>query len=103
MIRSDHDQFVLKNVPPNILANFDPRIFPLLRERASRLLRLPADSVPDRHTLVYEYFTDDLLQLVRKGFSMQDRRKILTASARAIADLHERDVVHLGTTRFALR
>lgn len=103
MIRSGHDQFVLKDVSPNILANFDRRIFPLLRERASRLLRLPVDRVPDRHTLVYEYLTDDLFQLVRKGFSMQDRRRILTASARAIADLHERDVVHLGTTKLGIR
>lgn len=103
MTRSGHDQFVLKDVPPSILANFDQRVLPRLRGNASPLLRLPVDKIPDRHTLVYEYLTDDLFQLVRKGFSMQDRRKILTASARAIADLHERDVVHLGTTRFALR
>ncbi|KAL1590755.1 hypothetical protein WHR41_00954 [Cladosporium halotolerans] len=93
--KSGNDQFVLKDVPPNILATFDRRIFPLLCGRASPLLRLPIDRVPDRHTLVYDYLTDDLFQLVRKGLSMQHRRKILTACAQAIAELHERDVVHL--------
>lgn len=101
MTSSGRDRFVLKDVPPNILANFDERVLPRLRVNASPLLRVPVDRIPDRHTLVHEYLTDDFFQLVRKALSMQNRRKTLAACARAIADLHERDVVHLGAVAIA--
>jgi len=92
------NKFVLKDIPKDILANFDERICPRLREHASPLLRLPVDKISDRRTLVYKFMTNDFLQLVRQRLSLQDRRRVLKASIEAIADLHSRDVVHLGTT-----
>ena len=62
------------------------------------MLRLPVDKISDRRTLVYEFMTKDFLQLVRQRLSLQDRRRVLKASIEAIADLHSRDIVHLGTT-----
>ncbi|KAI9926092.1 hypothetical protein AWENTII_008831 [Aspergillus wentii] len=38
---------------------------------------------------------DDLLSLVKKGISMRARKKILKAVLLGIAELHERDVIHL--------
>lgn len=96
MSRSGQDKFVLKDIPKNILANFQQRILPCLREDASPLLRLPVDSFPDRNTLAYQFLTEDFLQLVRQNISMRNRWRILKACAQAIADLHDRDVVHLG-------
>lgn len=87
---------MLKDIPKDILANFDERIRPRLEQNASPLLRLPIDRISDRRTLVYEFLTDDFLVLVRQGLSRQNRRKVLKATIEAIADLHSQDVVHLG-------
>lgn len=88
---------MLKDVPKDILANFDERIRPQLEQDASPLLRLPTDRILNRRTLVYKFLTDDFLEVVRQGLSLQNRRKVLKASIEAIANLHSRDVVHLGT------
>jgi hypothetical protein len=87
---------VLKDIPKDILANFDERIRPRLEQNASPLLRLPIDKISDRRTLVYQFLTDDFLVLVRQGLSRQNRRKVLKATIEAIANLHSHDVVHLG-------
>lgn len=87
---------MLKDIPKDILANFDERIRPRLEQNASALLRLPIDTISGRRTLVYEYLTDDFLVLFRQGLSRQNRRKVLKATIEAIADLHSQDVVHLG-------
>ena len=87
---------MLKDIPKDILANFDERIRPRLEQNASPLLRLPIDKISDRRTLVYKFLTDDFLVLVRQGLSRQNRRKVLKATIEAIADLHSQDVVHLG-------
>ena len=39
---------------------------------------------------------DDLLSLVRKQVPAHVRKQILKAGLKGIADLHSRDIVHLG-------
>lgn len=50
--------------------------------------------------LVYEYLDDDFLSLVRKQIPMQARRQILKASLHGLADLHDKDIVHLGDSHY---
>lgn len=99
--RCEQQSFVLKEIPEDIDSNFHDRVWPRLRQNPSALLRLPLDAIPGRHVFVYRYVKRDLLRLVREKVSMRARRRILTATLRAIADLHDRDIVHLGTHRGA--
>lgn len=79
-----------------MLDQFDEEIYPQLRDNASPLLRLPVDRISDRSTLVYNFMTDHLLNFIRRKPSMETRRSILRTTIQAIADLHSRDIVHLG-------
>ncbi|CZT20885.1 uncharacterized protein RCC_06745 [Ramularia collo-cygni] len=93
---SGRDTYLMKDVPINIFSHFKELILPRLSKQPSPLLRIPVDEIPDQHVLVYKYLTEDFLRLVQKEMSMQARRDVLRATLQAIADLHERDVVHLG-------
>ncbi|KAE8829708.1 hypothetical protein P3342_008312 [Pyrenophora teres f. teres] len=90
---SGKDQFVLKDIPRNIFLNFNENIRPKL-PRTSRIL-LPLDTIPNEQIFVYEYLKDDFLNLVRKQIPMRARKQILKATLEGIADMHDRDVVHL--------
>jgi serine/threonine protein kinase len=59
-------------------------------------LRLPIDTTPGRRTFVYDYLKDDFLHLVKTNLSMGASRQILKTTLKAIAELHSRDIVHLG-------
>jgi hypothetical protein len=87
----------VKDIPTAVFSGFTKDIWPQLRDRESPYLRLPWDTIPDQRILVYRYLDDDFLSLVKKQIPMQARRKVLKASLQGIADLHERDVVHLGS------
>lgn len=76
------------------MSHFNEDLLPRLPECPN--IRLPYDTIPNRETLVYRYLTDDFLTLVRKRPSIQARKQILKASLRGIAELHSRDIVHLG-------
>lgn len=91
---------MLKDIPEAIFSNFNDLIKPHLKD--SPYIRLPCDSIPNQRIFVYEYMTDDLLSLIRKGVSMKARGQILKAGLRGIAELHSRDVVHLGKLTSAL-
>ncbi|PYI08452.1 putative calcium/calmodulin dependent protein kinase [Aspergillus sclerotiicarbonarius CBS 121057] len=90
---SGQGQFVLKDIPKNIFDNFYERILPQIHETPH--IRFPCDTIPGQRILVYKYLTDDFLDLVKKGISLQTRKHILKASLRGIAELHEQHVVHL--------
>ena len=85
---------MLKDIPKDIFSNFNEGIRPRLRE--NRYIRLPSDTIPNQRIYVYKYLTDDFLNLVRKKIPVQARKQILKASLRGIAELHDRDIVHLG-------
>ncbi|KAI9681343.1 MAG: hypothetical protein M1817_002626 [Caeruleum heppii] len=85
----------MKDNPPAIFSGFNEDILPRLHSDASPHLRLPFDTIPDQRILVYRYLGDDFLSLIRKAIPMRTRRQILKASLRGLADLHDRDVVHL--------
>ncbi|RFU28457.1 hypothetical protein B7463_g7894, partial [Scytalidium lignicola] len=87
------DQFVLKDMPKDILSGFNEKIRPQLHE--SPYIRLPWDIILGQRILVYKYLTDDFLHLVRKQIPMRARKQILKACLRGIAELHDRQVVHL--------
>lgn len=42
---------------------------------------------------------DDFLSLVRNKIPVPARKKILSATLQGIADMHDRDVVHLGDSK----
>ncbi|KFY25144.1 hypothetical protein V493_04808 [Pseudogymnoascus sp. VKM F-4281 (FW-2241)] len=90
---SGQDQFILKDIPEDILANFNEKIRPQLPE--SPYIRIPWDTIPDQRIVVYKYLTDDFLSLIRKQISMRARKRILQDSLRGIAELHDRHIVHL--------
>ena len=92
--RSGQDKFVLKDIPKDIFSGFNQDIWPRLRE--SPYIRLPWDTIPDQRIFVYQYLDDDFLALVRKGIPLQARKQILKVSLQGIAELHDRDVAHLG-------
>lgn len=79
-----------------MFSNFNDIIRPRLREHVH--LRLPVDTIPNQYIFVYKYLTDDFLSLVRKQIPMEARKQILKASLQGIAELHDRDIVHLGNT-----
>lgn len=89
---------MLKDIPESILSHFNERLWPRLCKDTSALLRLPFDTIPDQRIFVYKYLTDEFLCLVREQIPMQARRHILKVSLQAIAELHDRDIVHLGHT-----
>ncbi|OBT74544.1 hypothetical protein VF21_07538 [Pseudogymnoascus sp. 05NY08] len=90
---SGQDRFILKDIPEDILSNFNEKIRPQLRE--SPYIRLPCDTIPDQRVFVYKYLTDDFLSLVKKQISMRARKRILRDSLRGIAELHGQEIVHL--------
>ncbi|PIG85730.1 calcium/calmodulin dependent protein kinase [Aspergillus arachidicola] len=87
------DQFILKDTPKDIFSNFNEKIRSQLVE--SPYIRLPWDNIPDERILVYRYLTDDFLNLVREGIPIHIRKQLLKASLRGIAELHDRQIVHL--------
>lgn len=98
-LRCGHDKFVLKDIPKEIYSSFNEHIRPRLR--AHENLRLPSDIIPGKSIFVYKYLTDDFLSLVKQRLPKADRKKILKACLQGIAELHERDVVHLGKMKYS--
>jgi serine/threonine protein kinase len=92
----DNHQYVLKDNPKGIHENFYERVKPNVRE--SPLIRLPVDEIPEQRIFVYNYLKEDLLSLVRKRIPLHTTRHILRESLRGIAELHDQDIVHLGTS-----
>ncbi len=85
---------MLKDIPKSIFSNFNENIQPRLHEHPN--IRLPIDTIRDQRIFAYRYLTDDFLSLVKKQISLRARKQILKASLRGIAELHDRDIVHLG-------
>ncbi|KAJ9200660.1 hypothetical protein DTO021D3_2648 [Paecilomyces variotii] len=90
---SGRDQFVLKDIPEAIFSNFNKEINHRLPQ--SPYIRLPCDHIPGQRILVYQYLMDDFLKLVQKKIPARSRKKIIKDSLRGIAELHDRDIVHL--------
>ncbi|KAI1165544.1 kinase domain-containing protein [Nemania serpens] len=90
---SGGEKFVLKDIPKSVFSNFNENIKPRLREHPN--IRLPSDTIRDQRIFAYRYLTDDFLSLVKKNISLRARKQILRASLRGIAELHDRDIVHL--------
>ncbi|KAF1347260.1 kinase-like protein [Lizonia empirigonia] len=90
---SGNDDFILKDIPQNIFSTFNENIRPRLPQ--TRHIRLPLDTIPDQRIFVYEYLDDDFLSLVRNQIPVRARKEILNATLQGIADMHDRDVVHL--------
>jgi hypothetical protein len=84
----------MKDIPRDIFSGFSEKIWPRLRK--SPYIRLPWDIIPDQRIFVYRYLNDDFLNPVRKQIPLQARKQILKAILQGIAELHDRDVAHLG-------
>lgn len=77
------------------MTNLNDGIWPLLSDKASPLLRLACDTIPNHRVLVYKYLTGDFLNLIREQVPTEARHQILKATLEAMVELHGRDVVHL--------
>jgi serine/threonine protein kinase len=81
---------VVKRVSPSIFEQSleHKREFP-----DTRRLRMHIDYNLDEHILVYEYFRDDLLSLVRNNqdFPLEARKRILQETGKALEELHAKD------------
>ncbi|KAF1362380.1 kinase-like protein [Lizonia empirigonia] len=78
----------------HIFSAFNENIRPRLPQTPR--IRLPLDTIPDQRIFVYEYLDDDFLSLVRNQIPVRARKEILNATLQGIADMHDRDVVHLN-------
>ena len=59
-------------------------------------LRVFIDSVPEHLLFVYEYLSNDLLQVGRRGLPTVTRKKILRDALAGLVELHSRNIVHTG-------
>lgn len=84
----------MKDTPKDIYSSFNENIRPRLGEHEN--LRLPSDTIPGKCIFVYKYLTDDFLSLVKRQVLMAERRQVLKACLQGLAELHDRDMVHLG-------
>ncbi|OAT02377.1 serine/threonine protein kinase, variant [Blastomyces dermatitidis ER-3] len=58
-------------------------------------LRVVMDTIPEHLLFVYNYFTDDLLELAKKeNLSDTERKRILRATLAGLADLHDQSILH---------
>ena len=84
----------MKDIPVNIYSAFNEDIRSRLPQTPR--IRVPLDEIPDQRIFVYEYLKDDFLDLVRNKISVRARKEILKTTLQGIAELHDRDIVHLG-------
>lgn len=59
-------------------------------------VRQPLDSVPDRRILVFEYLAHHLLDFAQQDIGIKQTKIVLWSVLRALAALHERNIVHTG-------
>lgn len=60
-------------------------------------LRVVMDTIPEHLLFVYDYFTDDLLDLARKeNLCHAERKKILRDTLTGLAALHKQSILHGG-------
>jgi len=84
----------MKDIPELIFDRYNHEIQSNLPK--SRFIRVPLDVVPEKRIFVFKYLDSDLLSLVRKGIPDRNAKRILKDSLRGLAELHGRDIVHLG-------
>ncbi len=65
----------------------------------TRRLRMHIDYNQEERILVYDYFRDTLLALIRDhpDFPPAERKKILRLTGEAVQELHAKDWIHRGT------
>ncbi|ELR10460.1 CMGC/CDK protein kinase [Pseudogymnoascus destructans 20631-21] len=94
----DGHKFVFKEVPPSMFEPAcDMQRYLIAHERSS-YLRLMRDSIPEQSILIYDYATDHLLSLAQKEIPLAARKRILRDALRGLAALHDKNIVHAGTS-----
>jgi hypothetical protein len=78
----------------NILSAFNEDIRPRLPQTAR--IRVPLDEIPGQRVFVYEHLKDDFLGMVKDQIAVRARKEVLKAALQGTAELHDRDIVHLG-------
>jgi len=72
----------------------------LITHDRSPYLRLMRDTMPEESILIYDYATDHLLSLAQKNIPLAVRKRILRDALRGLAVLHDKNIVHAGTSSF---
>jgi hypothetical protein len=91
-------KFVLKEIPPSIFELACNMQRNLITHGRSPYLRLMRDSIPEQSILIYDYATDHLLNLAQKEKQLAARKWILRDALRGLAVLHDKNIVHVGTS-----
>jgi len=88
---------------PYVLKHSSPSIFEQCLEHEREFpdgacLRMHIDYNLEEQTLVYEYFRDDLLDLVKNNpdFPLEARKQILRETGKALKVLHDKNWIHIG-------
>lgn len=56
------------------------------------------DAIPEQSVIIYDYSTDHLLSLAQKEIPLLAMKRILRDTLRGIAELHDKNIVHAGTS-----
>ncbi|KAI1174832.1 kinase-like domain-containing protein [Nemania sp. FL0916] len=86
--------FVFKRVPEPI---YNLSLYLTTEFTNSRRLRIHVDSNEQERILIYPYYKDTLLALIKKDpkLHMIERRKILRCVGEAVQELHHKDWIHI--------
>lgn len=94
-IRAEGKRYILKDLPKAYFNGFSKHILPRLKADSHPNIRLPCDTISNQRTIVYDYLTHDFLNLTRQGLTPQAKKQVLKGVLRGIAELHDKDIVHL--------
>ena len=92
----DKTPYVVKPVSESILEHLDEF---RAEFQSHPCLRIHVDKIEKESILIYEYFKTDLLALVENypPLPLTARKKILKEIGSTLAEMHEKNWIHLGT------
>ncbi len=71
--------------------------------RGSQFVRLPVDSIKEESSLVYQYFTADLMSFRnRHEIPVAQTKRILLDVLKGLKEMHDHDWVHMGINQSQL-
>lgn len=90
-------------IPPEVNYSYlEKEIYGGLRGDAKNVRGIE-DAIPDKSMSVFKYLRSHLLGLVqRRNLSLDVTKAILKQGLLGIAEMHDRDIVHLGDYSFPL-
>lgn len=92
----NQEKYVIKTAPPERL-NRETQILQFFQ--GHRFIRQLVDQIEDPKSIVLEYMDDHALNLLkRKQLSKIEAKRALATTLKALAALHDENIVHTGTS-----